>query len=365
MPLATRVIFLLAVFCTFAGIGIATDVANAGRDPLPTFLVVVVLSGLFSVVYAFVGVVLRGKFFKGILPIIVVHILALNLVGRWMPGPPAGAAEKAAGDSGRLRLDGIAIIVSVALGYAGLVRVSISEARRYAGTQTEKVRLEGEMAAAREAQRLMVPEVLPPVPGYAIESVYRPATEVGGDFFQVVALNSGRSLAVIGDVSGKGLHAAMIVSMIVGMLSIISGRTEEPGEILADLNRRLHGRMHGGFATCLAIRLDSEGKLALATAGHPAPYLNGREIPLSGSMPLGMSDSESFAQTIVDMQHGDRVILLTDGILEARDADGEIFGFPRVESLLREGVSARALADAAQQYGQEDDITVIGIARQA
>src|SRR5271168_2676524 len=133
--------------------------------------------------------------------------------------------------------------------------------------------LEGEMAAAREVQRLMVPEHPPQINGYSIESIYHPAAEVGGDFFQVISLSSDRALVVIGDVSGKGLRAAMIVSMIVGTLRTVSGFTEEPAEILAELNRRLCGRTYGGFVTCLAVRLEDEGRLTLANAGHLPPYL--------------------------------------------------------------------------------------------
>jgi len=364
-PLRTRVIFLLAVFFTFTGIGLAIDVANLGLDPLPRFLIAVTLTGVFAIGYATAGVILRGKFLLGIVPLFLVQFCVMLMLRHWIPDPPGRDTMKIAADGGRLPLDGLAIIVLSALGYAGLVHVSVSEAKRYASTQTEKARLESEMAAAREAQRIMVPDVLPPVQGYSIESIYRPAAEVGGDFFQVIPLKSGRSLAVIGDVSGKGLSAAMIVSMIVGMLSIISGFTEEPAEILAELNRRLRGRMQGGFATCLTIRLEPGGKLILATAGHPAPYLNGREIPLAGSAPLGLGESDSYAQTAVDMGVADRLVLLTDGIPEALNEESEIFGFPRVESLLGNGAPAKTLADAAQQHGQNDDLTVISISRHA
>jgi serine phosphatase RsbU (regulator of sigma subunit) len=255
------------------------------------------------------------------------------------------------------------VILTVVLGYVGFVHVSISEARRYAKGQIEKASLESEMAAAREVQRLMVPEDLPDVPGYTIQSVYRPAADVGGDFFQVIPLKSGRTLIVIGDVSGKGLRAAMIVSMLVGMLRTASDFTEEPAEILHDLNRLLCGHTRGGFATCLVIRLDEDGRLAVANAGHPSPYLNGAEVPFPGSMPLGLDGSAVYEQATLEMRAGDRAVLLTDGIPEARNEQGVLLGFPRVELMLREGGSAKAVAEAAQQYGQDDDITVIGIAR--
>ena len=260
--------------------------------------------------------------------------------------------------------DGIAVIVTVCLGYIGFVHASVSEARRYARTQAEKATLEGEMAAAREVQRIMVPEKLPSVSGYAIESVYRPAAEVGGDFFQVIRLKSGRTLLVIGDVSGKGVSAAMVVSMIVGMLSVVSAFTEEPAEILSELNRRLCGHSYSGFVTCLVVRLETDGRLTLANAGHPSPYLNGTEFSLPGSVPLGLVETATYSQTALEMRAGERAVLLTDGVPEARNEQGTLLGFPGVESMLRGGADALSVAEAAQTYGQNDDVTVVSIARQ-
>jgi serine phosphatase RsbU (regulator of sigma subunit) len=321
--------------------------------------------GLFAVGYAAAGVILRGKILKALLPLLILQFLCMGLLGHFFPDRPQGAASKTADSSSRLQFDGWAIVASIVLGYTGFITSSVSEARRHIKIQTEKARLESEMTAAREVQRVMVPEKLPTIPGYAIESIYSPAAEVGGDFYQLIPLKSGSSLAVIGDVSGKGLSAAMIVSMIVGLLGAVSALTEEPGEILAELNRRLHGRMHGGFATCLVVRLDPAGRLIFAIAGHLAPYLNGREIAFPGSLPIGLIETESFGQTSIDLQDGDLVVLLTDGIPEAQNGQGHLFGFPRVESMLQEGASPRDLAEAAQQYGQTDDITVISIARNA
>lgn len=218
------------------------------------------------------------------------------------------------------------------------------------------------MAAAREVQRAMVPEDLPAIRGYRLESVYRPAAEVGGDFFRVIGVESGRSLVVIGDVSGKGLRAAMFVSMIVGMLRTLAGFTEEPAEILEGLNRRLCGQTQGSFATCLVVRLDG-GLLMLANAGHLPPYLNGNEIPFAGSLPLGLVESASYSQTCLETRAGDRIVLLTDGIPEARNQQGMLLGFKKFESLLRDGANVRTVADTAQHFGQNDDLTVISIAR--
>jgi len=367
-PRKSAVIFLLAVFFVFASFGFAGDSMDMGHQPPLRFAISVVLSGLFAVAYAATGITLRSKFWMALIPIFAMQFVCFGLLANWFPEAPRPAVMDAAETErlqGRLVFDGLAIIVSICLGYAGFVYVSISEGRRHIRAQTEKAMLEGEMAAAREVQRVMVPEDVPEINGYAIESVYVPAAEVGGDFFQVIPLKSGRTLVVIGDVSGKGLRAAMIVSMIVGTLRTVSGYTEEPAEILGELNRRLCGHMHEGFATCLAVRLEEKGGLTLANAGHLPPYMNGTEVQFPGSLPLGVAESAAYEQTNLEMAVGDVFVLLTDGIAEAQNDQRVLLGFARVESMLSEGATARNVAELAQQHGQNDDITVLRVARLA
>jgi serine phosphatase RsbU (regulator of sigma subunit) len=367
VPRRTIVIFVLAVFFVFLGVGFANDVIDMGRQPTLRFAVSVFLTGLLSVLYAYTGVRLGRKSWIAFFPLFVLQFLFMWLFANWLPDAPM-PAQLNAGQTDHLHIrlifDGIAIITSVALGYAGFAHVSVSEAKRHVKLQLEKASLDSEMAAAREIQRVMVPEDVPPVAGYAIESVYRPAAEVGGDFFQMIPLNSGRTLVVIGDVSGKGLRAAMIVSMIVGILCAESEHTEEPSEILTELNRRLCGRTHGGFATCLVVRLEPGPGIALANAGHPSPYLNGVDVKMTGSMPLGVVADATYEQTGMEMRAGDRVVLITDGVPEAQNEARELLGFGRVESLMREGASVRDVAEAAERHGQQDDITVISIVRE-
>lgn len=367
-PVRARIIFLLAVFFVFASFGFAGDVLDMGNEPTVRFVLSVLVFGGFAVCYAAGGVVLRNQFWKLLIPLLALQVLCNASLGKAFPDAPRptywSGAQIGALQS-RLTFDGLMVIVFVCLGYVGFVFVSISEARRHMRAEADKAQLESEMAAAREIQRVMVPEELPEIQGYRLESTYRPAAEVGGDFFQVIPLPSGRTLVVIGDVSGKGLRAAMIVSMIVGMLRSASGFTEEPAELLHDLNRSLCGRTHGGFATCLIVRLDSSGQLTLANAGHPSPYINATEVPFDGSVPLGLVATTTYAQTRLEMQPGDVAVLMTDGVAEAQDSQRVLLGFSRVELLLRQGADARTVADTAQEYGQNDDLTVISIARQA
>jgi hypothetical protein len=216
-----------------------------------------------------------------------------------------------------------------------------------------------EFRNAQEVQQVLVPKDLPELQGFKLTAAYRPAQEVGGDFFQLIPLPGGAALLVIGDVSGKGLHAAMTVSLIVGALRTAAITTSAPGEILGVLNHLLHGRMRHGFATCLAMRLDAEGKCFAANAGHPPPYCNGREVDLPAVLPLGLVADAQYESVEIQIAPGDRLTLCTDGLPEARTPSGELLGFERVAELLARCTDANQIADAACSFGQEDDITVL------
>jgi hypothetical protein len=231
-------------------------------------------------------------------------------------------------------------------------------------TQRQGV-LEQEFLSAQEVQRILIPDVLPALDGYAITSAYRPAQQVGGDFFQVIALREGAALVVLGDVSGKGLKAAMTVSLIIGAVRTMVEISQAPAEILAGLNRRLFGRMSSGFATCLVLRLDADGECLLANAGHLPPFLNGAEIGLTGSLPLGLDADAEYPGSTLRLRVGDRLTLYTDGLLEARNAERQLFGFERVKALVATAPDAAQAVAAAVDFGQDDDITVLTVTRLA
>jgi len=361
-------IFLLAVFFLFASFGFVLDGMDMGREPALHFALNVVLIGFFATVYAVTGITLRQQWWKGCLVVFIIQNICMGLAANWLPDAPPFTQLDSVQLShfhNRLVFDGVAVIISVVLGYIGFIIVSIGEARRRIRLETEKAAIETELAAAREIQRIMVPQELPPTPGYAIESIYRPATQVGGDFFQVIPLSGSQTLVVIGDVSGKGLGAAMIVSMLIGMLRTLSGLTADPSQILVELNSMLFAHKHSGFVTCLAVRLDPAGGVTVANAGHLPPWLNGVELAFAGSIPLGVLESVTPEQTALEMRSGDRLTLLTDGVVEARDSQGVLFGFDRTQSVIRQDASPLALAEAAIHQGQDDDLTVISVVRTA
>jgi serine phosphatase RsbU (regulator of sigma subunit) len=228
--------------------------------------------------------------------------------------------------------------------------------------------LEREFQSARELQQVLIPETLPRLPGYAVTSAYRPAQEVGGDFFQMIPLEghfAGSTLVMIGDVSGKGLKAAMTVSLIVGAARALAKVTYKPSEILAALNAQLYGRMSGGFATCMVMRLSPAGRCTLSSAGHPAPILNDGEIETNGSLPLGILPDTEYQEVAMDLREGDHLALYTDGLLEARTRNGELFSFGRLKEMFSVKTDAAQATEMAVEFGQEDDITVLTVRRLA
>jgi hypothetical protein len=235
---------------------------------------------------------------------------------------------------------------------------------RYSSTNRRRqISLEEELKSAREIQSVLLPEKLPSIPGIDLTSAYRPVREVGGDFFQVLSIEDGSTLVVIGDVSGKGLKAAMAVSLIIGMLRALVQTTTEPAELISSLNRSVVGQLQGGFATCIVLRIDFGGRCVFANAGHPAPFLNGHELASKGALPVGITAESVYTEERFDLSPGDCLSLYSDGLLEARNAAGDLYGFKRLESLLSGRPSAADAADAAVAFGQDDDITVLTLTR--
>jgi hypothetical protein len=243
-----------------------------------------------------------------------------------------------------------------------VIRYSIDNSRRQGA-------LEQEFQNARELQKVLVPETLPAIPGFTVTSAYRPAQEVGGDFFQIMPIEGGSTLIILGDVSGKGLRAAMAVSLIVGTVRALADDYPAPAQLLTQLNRRLCGRLQGGFATCVILRLNpakGTGRdCTLSSAGHPAPFLNDQELSLAGALPLGLSPETLYEEATFSLQIGDHCALYTDGLLEARSPSGELYSFGRLKDLFATRPNAAQATEAAVAYGQDDDITVLTLTRLA
>ena len=241
--------------------------------------------------------------------------------------------------------------------FTGMLAIVIIIFARFLRIHRDQERTSSELAAARSVQELMIPQEKLSTPGFEVDYVYNPATEVGGDFYHVDTTPDGGMLVVIGDVAGKGLKAAMNVSMVMGALR----RSTEcsPAKILAQLNRVLMG--NESFTTCQAAWFGANGELVIANAGHLPPYLNSQEVVLPGGLPLGVLPENTYDEVRLYLHPGDRILFMSDGVVEARHDSGELFGFERVHNLSNQ--SAFYIADAAKEFGQEDDITVLSVRR--
>jgi sigma-B regulation protein RsbU (phosphoserine phosphatase) len=236
---------------------------------------------------------------------------------------------------------------------------------RFVRVSQEEQRSTAEIEAARSVQALLIPTELPSNRNFVLESAYLPVNGVGGDFFQVLPLKDDSMLIVVGDVSGKGLQAAMNASSLVGALR--NELSHDPATVLNHLNRVMLGAAGASaradavasFATCLCARVYPDGTMTIANAGHLSPYREGREMELAADLPLGVIADIHYEQATFELKRGDRLVFLSDGVVEATNAQGELFGFERTQQISNE--PPRYIAQVAKRFGQNDDITVVSL----
>jgi serine phosphatase RsbU (regulator of sigma subunit) len=240
---------------------------------------------------------------------------------------------------------------------------------------------EQELRLARSIQRASLPEEVPTIEGWQINPYYQPAREVGGDFYDFHPLSEGRLGVVVGDATGKGVPAALLMSTTCGMLQLAAQalNSASPSEVLAQVNETLFARIPPNmFVTCFYAILDPEsGSLTYANAGHDLPYLwrggNAEELRATG-MPLGLMPGMSYEQKQIELDCGQGVFFYSDGLVEAHDPKGEMFGFPRLRALVAEQGEEGSLGDfcleelysfVGESWEQEDDITLLTLRRSA
>lgn len=244
-----------------------------------------------------------------------------------------------------------------------LLVITVLLLRRFVLAQRMKEQWKIEIQQARHIQELLIPKKLPRVHGLKIQSEYRPVREVGGDFFQVLPANTPDSvLVIVGDVTGKGLQAGMLVALIVGAIQSAAQHSSDPAEILNEVNKQLCDHQQAS-ATCLIMRIDSDGKVLLANAGHLPPYLNGREMKMEGALPIGIVAGSDLSMMSFELKQDDSLIVMSDGVVEAQNLKGTLFGFERTNALLLRHATPKELADEAQMFGQEDDILILEVRR--
>jgi serine phosphatase RsbU (regulator of sigma subunit)/ketosteroid isomerase-like protein len=244
----------------------------------------------------------------------------------------------------------------------------------------ERERVEQELRVARTIQQASLPKEVPEMEGWQISPFYRPAREVGGDFYDFHLLSEGRLGLVVGDATGKGVPAALVMSTTCGMLQLAAQALDSssPSEVLARVNETLLARIPlNMFVTCFYAILDPESaRLSYANAGHDLPYLrrvggDAEELRARG-MPLGLMPGMSYEQKEMVLGAGEAALFYSDGLVEAHDQRGEMFGFPRLRALVAEHGEDRSLEDflmeelysfVGEGWEQEDDITLLTLRR--
>jgi len=262
----------------------------------------------------------------------------------------------------------------------------LAELARQVGLALHNVRLDSaiqeslaELEVARLIQQNFLPKELPDLDGWQIAAYYRPAREVGGDFYDVIPLPGGLVAFVVGDVTDKGVPAALVMSATRAILRASATRIVEPGAVLEAVNEHLCPDMpEKMFVTCLYGVLDpASGLLRFANAGHDVPYVKTAdgvvELRARG-MPLGLLTGMAYEEKEMVLAPGDGVLLHSDGIVEAHDPEREMYGFPRLQETVRSGPVGQALiylvlaeidAFTGPDSEQEDDITMLTLARTA
>ena len=240
----------------------------------------------------------------------------------------------------------------------------------------ERQRLEQELHIARLIQQTLLPKSLPELPHYEVAAYYQPARQVGGDFYDFLTLPDGQLGLIVGDVSGKGVPAALVMAITRTMLQA-AYRMGSPGEILEQVNNTLYRDIPPNmYVTCLTALLDSRtGQLQYANAGHDLPYLrhdDGVSKLRATGMPLGLMPGMSYEQKEITLMPGDSVLLYSDGLVEAHDPQREMFGFPRVQGFVGAHPGGATLIDSllaelerftGEEWEQEDDITLVTLQR--
>lgn len=266
-------------------------------------------------------------------------------------------------------LDSLARYAAPALRLGQLMRSQEEQAR-------ERERIEQELHIAQLIQQQFLPAQLPELGGWHVAAFYRPARTVGGDFYDLIELDDGRVMVVTGDVTDKGVPAALVMASTHALLRSTARAVTSPGEVLQRVNDLLIPQIPTGmFVTCLVLVIDtSTGRTHYANAGHNLPYLrrDGVVVQLHArGMPLGLMPDSTYDEHETVIELGDLLLLYSDGITEQHDAAGEMFGFDRTAALLAEARSGDDLVDSAigalAQFSasveQEDDITLVTLHR--
>ncbi len=291
------------------------------------------------------------------------ELLGLLILGPHLKGEAYTREE-------RTLLDTLAPQVAPALRVTQMVQEQKAQVR-------ERERIEQELRTAQDIQQTFLPKDVPSLPGWQLVPYYHAAREVGGDFYDFLSFEDGRVGLVIGDVAGKGVPAALVMTATGTMLRTAAQEKTSPGEVFARVNNLLYAETPPGmFATCFYAVLDPKsGRLHYANAGHEPPYRrhagSATELWATG-MPLGMMPGTRYEEHEVMLAHGESLLFYSDGLVEAHNSSGEMFDTPRLKALLEAHQDGASLIDVllgelksftGERWEQEDDVTLLTLQR--
>lgn len=361
VPRKSLAVFLAGVFLIFGTVGVASDIAQMGRQPALRFVLSVLLTSLFAIGYATAGFAMRGQSWKAMVPLFIVHYTALNFLNHWLgslaPLKVMDAGEVARLDN-RLSRDALAIVIAMMLGYACFVYASVTEGRRY-------FRVHAEIALAQEIHQVLVPAIETKMGGFEFYGRSTPSGEVGGDLIDLAGTDE-KWVAYLADVSGHGVAPGLVMGMAKSASRMLLSSGDDSEHLMPRLNEVLYPlKKPDMFLTFCFLAADG-ARLRVGLAGHPSILQfsagTGKVTELEcPNMPLGILPSGEFLTAEVAAESGTLFALYTDGFLEAMNAAGEEFGIKRLQAELqkhgREPLEAicRSLAETVALHGAQFD----------
>lgn len=360
-PRRASFLFFAGVFLLFAVIGIANDIAQMGRTPVLTAVLVTVITALFAIGYAVVGFALRKNAWKAVVPLFILNFIVVNAIAALIPSVPASAAMGApqlARLHNRMIFDAIAAGACVMLGYICFLYVTVTEGRRY-------LRARAEIELAAEVHRLLVPEIETKMDGFEFYGRSSPSAEVGGDLIDVAG-SSGNWVAYLADVSGHGVGPGVVMAMVKSSSRMLLSSGEDSEHLLARLNEVLYPLKKPDMFITFCFLAKNGSELRVGLAGHPAILHfcadeNAVRQLDSSNMPLGILPTQEFASCVVRARSGDVLALYTDGFLEVANAAGEEFGLVRFQQEFQKHAAAplkciySALQESVARHGTQFD----------
>lgn len=358
IPLASRVMFLLGVFFFFGIIGSAIDTMGMGLQSTTRYLLSIVLFGVFAIVYAISGIMLRGRSWKVIFPVILVEMVVMGNVLRSLPTPNQMGTTDITHMQRRLALDAGLTIGCLVLAYGSFIYVFISEGRRY-------FRVHAEMELASEIHRVLVPIIEARIGNFEFYGRSLPSGQVGGDLIDLVQ-NGDKWIAYIADVSGHGVAPGVLMGMVKSAARMYLSSNEESDRLLERLNSVLYPiRKPEMFATLAFLAWDG-ARLRFSTAGHPPilQYCSDKRASKELScpnLPLGLFSPQAFSTDVVTACKGALFLLCTDGLLEVTNKANAEFGIEGMKAVLSstDHETLNALADrvfeTTRKFGHTDD----------